>query len=82
MSSDAWSEVMNGVYATMKKVDQVIKPAGFNIGINNRPAAGQAVQHVHWHIIPRYENDGGGSMHSIVRSKDVGDVSEVAKLFV
>jgi histidine triad (HIT) family protein len=52
-----------------------------NVGINNRRAAGQAVPHLHWHIIPRYEKDGGGSMHSIVRSDKIEDVSEVAKKF-
>jgi histidine triad (HIT) family protein len=52
-----------------------------NIGINNKPAAGQAVPHLHWHIIPRYENDGGGSMHSIVQSAEKIEVSDIAKLF-
>ncbi len=33
------------------------KPDGFNIGINIGPAAGQTVDHVHLHLIPRYEGD-------------------------
>lgn len=32
-------------------------PAGFNVGINDGPAAGQTVPHVHIHLIPRYEGD-------------------------
>jgi diadenosine tetraphosphate (Ap4A) HIT family hydrolase len=32
-------------------------PAGFNIGINDGPAAGQTVMHLHIHLIPRYEGD-------------------------
>tara|TARA_Y100000310_G_C20703043_1_gene831899 strand:+ start:12504 stop:12935 length:432 start_codon:yes stop_codon:yes gene_type:complete len=31
---------------------------GVNIGVNNKRAAGQLVNHVHFHIIPRYEGDG------------------------
>lgn len=32
-------------------------PAGFNIGINDGPAAGQTVPHVHVHLIPRFVGD-------------------------
>ncbi len=52
-----------------------------NIGLNEGPAAGQAVPHVHYHVIPRYQNDGGGSLHSIVKTEDKIDVAELAKLF-
>ncbi len=31
---------------------------GFNIVVNNRNVAGQAVNHVHFHIIPRKKGDG------------------------
>jgi diadenosine tetraphosphate (Ap4A) HIT family hydrolase len=38
-------------------VDKDLKPDGFNIGINNGPAAGQTVPHLHLHLIPRYAGD-------------------------
>jgi histidine triad (HIT) family protein len=76
-----WDAVMKAVKKTVEIVDKILKPAGMNVGINNRRAAGQAVPHLHWHIIPRYEKDGGGSMHSIVRSEKIEDVSEIAKKF-
>ncbi|MFH1225296.1 MAG: HIT family protein [Candidatus Diapherotrites archaeon] len=31
---------------------------GFNLHVNNGKGAGQVVPHIHFHIIPRYENDG------------------------
>ncbi len=40
------------------RIAAVMQADGFNLGMNNGPAAGQVVQHVHWHIIPRYNNDG------------------------
>ena len=32
-------------------------PDGFTIGINDGPAAGQTVPHLHIHLIPRYKGD-------------------------
>ena len=32
-------------------------PDGFNVGINDGPAAGQTVAHLHVHLIPRYRGD-------------------------
>ena len=34
-----------------------LQPDGFNIGINDGVAAGQTVQHLHVHVIPRYFGD-------------------------
>lgn len=32
-------------------------PASYNIGINDGPAAGQTIPHLHIHLIPRFEGD-------------------------
>lgn len=46
----------------LQKVGRAVMTAtgatGFNVFQNNFPASGQAVFHVHWHVIPRVENDG------------------------
>ena len=34
-----------------------LHPDGFNIGINDGPAAGQTVPHLHIHLIPRFRGD-------------------------
>jgi histidine triad (HIT) family protein len=54
-----------------------LSPDGFTIGVNHDKVAGQAIDHLHLHIIPRYEGDGGGSMHSVVKQKDQKTVEEV-----
>ena len=38
-------------------IDGDYKPDGYNIGINDGPAAGQTVPHLHIHLIPRYAGD-------------------------
>jgi diadenosine tetraphosphate (Ap4A) HIT family hydrolase len=34
-----------------------LKPDGFNVGVNDGPAAGQTVMHAHLHVIPRRAGD-------------------------
>jgi len=34
-----------------------LSPDSYNIGINDGPAAGQTVPHLHMHLIPRYKGD-------------------------
>ena len=45
------------------------QPDGFNVGFNAGAAAGQTVDHLHIHVIPRYNNDmsdpRGGVRHVI-----------------
>ena len=38
-------------------LDAEFHPSGYNIGINDGPAAGQTVAHLHIHLIPRYAGD-------------------------
>ncbi len=40
-------------------LDAVQRPAGFNIGYNMGGAAGGSIDHLHLHIIPRYEREVG-----------------------
>ncbi len=70
------------LFASVNKISKILLEAldapAANIGLNNGEIAGQVVPHVHVHIIPRYKNDGGGSMHSIVSSEV--DTSELDKM--
>ena len=38
-------------------LQEELNPDGYNIGINDGPAAGQTVPHLHMHLIPRYKGD-------------------------
>ena len=39
------------------KLNEYIKPDGFNYGINEGECAGQTIEHLHLHIIPRICDD-------------------------
>ncbi len=55
-------EVLAEVIRAIKKIaPAVLKGSGaeaFNLGVNNGAAAGQAIGHIHFHIIPRFAGDG------------------------
>jgi histidine triad (HIT) family protein len=52
---------------------------GLTIGVNHGAVSGQAVPHLHVHVIPRFVGDGGGSIHSVVQDPGTIDLEEVAK---
>ena len=81
LSLEDWQNISVGLKNTLDKINLILKPDGCNIGINNKEIAGQVVPHVHWHIIPRYNSDGGGSIHSIIKNPGEQKVEEIAKLF-
>jgi histidine triad (HIT) family protein len=50
------------------KIKHIVDADGFNMGVNDNRAAGQVIDHVHIHIIPRWQKDGGGAIQSIARA--------------
>ena len=55
-------EDLKEVIVVAKKVAEAIvnatKADGFSLVQNNKEAAGQLVKHVHFHIVPRFKDDG------------------------
>ena len=52
------AHLMSVAKKVAKKMEAVLDIDGYNIMINNRPASGQEVPHLHVHVIPRYAEDG------------------------
>lgn len=46
-----------------RAVKEGVSADGFNLGMNNESAAGQLVWHAHFHLIPRFTNDGYSNWH-------------------
>lgn len=60
--NDVPDKLLSEMILTSKKVSKAImkglKIKGFNLGVNNGKAAGQKINHVHFHIITRQAKDG------------------------
>ncbi len=68
-------------FKTVKEVVRLLKdklnPDGFNIGCNNGRSAGQVIDHLHFNIITRYQNDGGKDIQSIVSNPPKESLEEI-----
>jgi len=69
---DAPPGVSADVFAAVRTLSPAIEAAvdadATTVGINDGTAAGQEVPHLHVHIVPRFEDDGGGSIHTVIGS--------------
>jgi histidine triad (HIT) family protein len=70
--------LFQGVKTVMAVLEQALKPGGMNVGWNHGWAAGQHVNHLHVHLIPRYAGDGGGGIQSLIRSSAKEDLASIA----
>lgn len=70
-------ELLSKMSVVIKKLMIAIKKGvdaeGMNLGMNNERAAGQLIFHAHFHLMPRYTNDGHthwkGSAHGPEETK-------------
>jgi len=69
------------LFSAVKKVtgalQKALSPDGFTIGINQGKVSGQAIDHLHIHIIPRFKGDGGKSLHAVVSNPPKESLTEI-----
>ncbi|MFH0854321.1 MAG: HIT family protein [bacterium] len=58
---DTPEDVLCKIISVIKKITPAVLKAveaeGFNLGVNNGTIAGQVVEHIHFHIMPRFNFD-------------------------
>lgn len=56
-SAEERSAILALIDEAKAMIDVEFAPDSYNIGINDGPAAGQTVPHLHMHLIPRFQGD-------------------------
>lgn len=57
LSAQAAADLILAVHKIAPQLVDVLGADAYNLAINNGRAAGQLVDHAHWHIIPRWTDD-------------------------
>jgi ATP adenylyltransferase len=76
LSQDELLETMETLRRMVRVLDKLMKPDGYNIGLNLGRAAGAGLPgHLHWHVVPRWDGDTNfmpvlGDVKVIVQSLD------------
>lgn len=65
LDDDLASALFEVVTTLTPRVQAAVDADAANVGINDGEASGQEVPHVHVHIIPRFEGDGGAPLHAV-----------------
>lgn len=58
-------DILETARGVVTAVEDGVDADGANIGFNDGEVAGQAVPHVHCHVVPRWDGDGGQSFHAV-----------------
>lgn len=71
------------LFGAMKAVEmrilEVLHPEGFTVGVNQGRVAGQEVDHLHVHILPRFFRDGGSAVQELVNNPPKESLKEMAE---
>ena len=59
IGSEEIKQLFSLVQRTISLIKEVIKPDGINIGLNLGKAAGASIEHIHIHVVPRFDVESG-----------------------
>jgi len=79
-SKDEMGTLLSSVQTVIKALERTFHTKIFTIGINHGEVSG--VHHIHIHIVPRFPDDGGGVIQSIVKKEGEEGLLEVQKKIV
>ncbi|HEV3263635.1 MAG TPA: HIT family protein [Gemmataceae bacterium] len=72
LTSEELAAVYDLVLRAKNRLAATLRPAGYNIGVNEGGTAGQTIMHLHVHLIPRFVGDvtdPRGGVRSVIPGK-------------
>ncbi|GAB6860805.1 HIT domain-containing protein [Haloplanus litoreus] len=74
LPADLAADLFAAVHELTDRIEAAVDAEATTIAVNNGELAGQEVPHVHVHVVPRFEGDGGRPIHALIEERpDVGD---------
>jgi histidine triad (HIT) family protein len=74
LPADLAADLFTAVHDLTDRVEAAVDAEATTIAVNNGELAGQEVPHVHVHVVPRFEGDGGRPIHALIEERpDVSD---------
>ena len=74
---DVPADVAGDVFGTVARITPAVEAAvdapASTVAINNGEEAGQEVPHAHWHIVPRFPDDGAAAVHAMFDGVDLDE---------
>ncbi|PSQ16844.1 HIT family protein [Halobacteriales archaeon QS_8_69_26] len=65
LPADLAADLFGAIHRLGPAIESAVDADAANVGFNDGEAAGQEVPHVHGHIVPRFEGDGGAPIHAV-----------------
>lgn len=66
LPTDLAVDLFGTLHSLIDPIEAAVDADATTVAFNNGAAAGQKIAHVHAHIVPRFENDGGGPIHGVM----------------
>ncbi|MFB6154339.1 MAG: HIT family protein [Haloferacaceae archaeon] len=63
------ADLFRAVRELVPRVESAVDVDATTVGVNNGRAAGQEVPHLHVHVVPRFDGDGGGPIHAVAGAR-------------